>query len=51
MRDVSIGDVAATWVLCARPDGEGFDAVYWEPDLVVSPFKLNASASLKAGEE
>lgn len=40
--------VAATWVLCARPDGEGFDPVYWEPDLVVAPFELNADSSLKS---
>ncbi len=40
-------NVAATWILCARPDGDGFDAVYWEPDLVVSPFELNAATSLK----
>lgn len=41
-------NVAATWILCVRPDGKGFDAVYWEPDLVVSPFKLRADTSLKA---
>ncbi len=41
-------NVAATWVLCARPDGEGFDAVYWEPDLVVSPFPLQHTGELRA---
>lgn len=40
-------NVAATWVLCVRPDGKSFDPVYWEPDLVVSPFELKSSGSLK----
>lgn len=40
--------VAATWILCVRPDGKGFDPVYWEPDLVVSPFPLKSADTLKA---
>ena len=39
-------NVAATWVLCANDEDE-FDAVYWEPDLVVSPFPLQHSTSLR----
>ncbi len=39
-------DVAATWVLCINNDG-AFDAVYWEPDLIVSPFELTAASSLR----
>ena len=39
-------NVAATWVLCVNDDGE-FDAVYWEPDLIVSPFPMNHATSLR----
>lgn len=41
-------NVAATWVLCVDPSGDGFNPVYWEPDLVVSPFPLKHESSLKA---
>ena len=40
-------NVAATWVLCVNDEGQ-FDPVYWEPDLVVSPFPLAYETSLKA---
>lgn len=40
-------NVAATWILCVNPESGGFDAVYWEPDLIVSPFRLRAETSLK----
>lgn len=40
-------NVAATWILCVNDEGE-FDAVYWEPDLVVSPFPLNYKTDLRA---
>lgn len=39
-------NVAATWVLCINDDG-AFDAVYWEPDLIVSPFPLAQATSLR----
>ena len=39
-------NVAATWVLCVNDNGE-FDAVYWEPDLIVSPFPLKYTTSLR----
>ena len=42
-------NVAATWVLCVNDDGQ-FDAVYWEPDLIVSPFPLRYKASLRVTE-
>lgn len=43
-------NVAATWVLCVNDEGE-FDAVYWEPDLIVSPFALSHATSLRKVQE
>ncbi|KPN64680.1 hypothetical protein AKJ29_00145 [Aliiroseovarius crassostreae] len=33
--------LAATYVMCVNPDGEGVRPVYVEPSVVVSPFPLN----------
>ena len=39
---------AATWVICASPNGE-FEPMYVEPEIRVSPFALNATGSYTAG--
>lgn len=38
--------VAATWITCVGDKGKP-EVVYWEPDLVVSPFELAAATSLR----
>ncbi len=38
--------VAATWITCVGNKGKP-EVVYWEPDLVVSPFELAATTSLR----
>ena len=38
--------VAATWVTCVGDKGKP-EVIYWEPDLVVSPFELAAATSLR----
>lgn len=43
----SADSVAATWIICAGEEGKP-QVVYWEPDLVVSPFPLQADTNLKA---
>lgn len=33
--------LSATWVLCSDPAGEGVRPIYFEPELIVSPFRLD----------
>ena len=39
--------VAATWIICTTGKPGEVEVVYWEPDLIVSPFKLSAASSLR----
>ena len=40
-------NVAATWIICSNPGDPEPYVVYWEPDLIVSPFRLAAKTNLK----